>query len=166
MKRAVISAITLAFFVPWTQSAAAQDLSAQLVGVWKYKSLINKELTTGKVTYPFGEKPPAGNLIYTKGGHVAFVLVGDNRKNPAGVNATDAERINLFNTMAAASGTYKVEGNTIIVTYGASWNQSWTGIAQKRHLEISGNELTATSDPVKNLDGQDIVFVATYERVE
>jgi hypothetical protein len=73
---------------------------------------------------------------------------------------------NLFNTTAAGSGTYKVEGNTIIVTYAASWNQTWTGITQKRQFEIVGNKLTVTSEPTKDLAGQDIVFVVTYERVE
>ena len=72
----------------------------------------------------------------------------------------------MFNTIAAASGTYKVEGNSIIVTYEASWNQTWTGITQKRQFEIEGNKLTVTSAPTKNLGGQDIVFVVTYERVE
>jgi Lipocalin-like domain len=72
----------------------------------------------------------------------------------------------LFNTIAAGSGTYKVEGNTIVVTYEASWNQTWTGITQKRQFEIAGNKLTVTSAPTKNSAGQDIVFVVTYERVE
>jgi hypothetical protein len=64
----------------------------------------------------------------------------------------------LFNTIAA--------GSTISVTYEASWNQTWTGITQKRQFEIVGDKLTVTSAPTKNLSGQDIVFVVTYERVE
>ena len=165
MKGTLISAVALAFPLTWAQPAAAQDLASQLVGVWKYTSLSNKEVATGKIDHPFGEKP-TGHVIYTKGGHVAFVLAGDNRKVPAGASATDAERINLFNTIAAGSGTYKVEGNNIIVTYAASWNQTWTGITQTRKFEIVGNKLTVTSAPTKDLAGQDIVFVVTYERVE
>ena len=165
MKRILISAIGLAFVLTSAQPAPTQDLASQLVGVWKFTSQSTKELATGKINYPYGEKP-TGHIVYTKGGHVAFVLVGDNRNAPAGATATDAERITLFNTVAAASGTYKVEGNTIIVTYAASWNQTWTGITQKRQFEIVGNKLTATSAPTKNLSGQDIVFVVTYERVE
>lgn len=165
MKRILISAIGLAFVLTWAQPAPTQDLASQLVGVWKFTSQSTKELATGKINYPYGEKP-TGHIVYTKGGHVAFVLAGDNRKAPAGATATDAERIALFNTIAAGSGTYKVEGNTIIVTYAASWNQTWTGITQKRQFEIVGNKLTATSAPTKNLSGQDIVFVVTYERAE
>jgi hypothetical protein len=165
MKRTLISAIGLAFLLTWAQPAPAQDLASQLVGVWKFTSQSTKEVATGKMSHPYGEKP-TGHAVYTKGGHVAFVLVGDNRRVPAGASTTDAERINLFNTMAAASGTYKVEGNTIIASYAASWNQTWTGITSKRQFEIVGNKLTLTSAPTKDLAGQDIVFVVTYERVE
>jgi hypothetical protein len=59
-----------------------------------------------------------------------------------------------------------VEGNITIVTYATSWNQTWTGITQKRQFEIVGNKLTVTSEPTKDRAGQDIVFVVTYERVE
>jgi Lipocalin-like domain len=165
MKHTLISATGLAFLLSWTQPAPTQDLASQLVGVWMFTSQSTKELATGKINHPFGEKP-TGHFVYTKGGHAVFVLAGDNRKAPAGPIATDDERINLFNTMAAASGTYKVEGNTIIATYTASWNQTWTGISQKRQFEIVGNKLTVTSAPTKDLAGQDIVFVVTYERVE
>jgi hypothetical protein len=165
MKHTLISAVALAFLLTGTQPAPTQDLASQLVGVWKYTSQSTKEVATGKINHPFGENP-TGHIVYTKGGHAVFVLAGDNRKAPAAAVATDAERINLFNTIAAASGTYKVEGNTIIVTYAASWNQTWTGITQKRQFEIVGNKLTVTSAPTKDLAGQDIVFVVTYERVE
>jgi len=165
MTRTLISAMGLAFILTWAQPAPAQDLASQLVGVWKFTSQSTKEVATGKMSHPYGEKP-TGHVVYTKGGHVAFVLVGDNRKAPAGASTTDAERINLFNTMAAASGTYRVEGNTIIATYAASWNQTWTGISSKRQFEIVGSKLTLTSAPTKDLAGQDIVFVVTYERVE
>src|SRR5262245_57917060 len=80
---------------------------------------------------------------------------------------TDADRIALFHTLSAASGTYKVEGNTLTVTYTTSWNQTWTGVTQRRQIEIAGNKLTITSEPVKSTQtGKDIIFVATYERVE
>ena len=96
-----------------------------------------------------------------------FLLVGENRKPPASSTITDAERIQLFKTMASASGTYKVEGKDLIQTFSASWNQAWTGTTQKRQFEITGNKLTVTSPPVKSaLTGHDIIFVVTYERVE
>jgi hypothetical protein len=68
--------------------------------------------------------------------------------------------------VAALSGTYKVEGNTLTVTYTTSWNQTWTGTTQKRQIELAGNKLTITSAPFKNEQGQDAIFVVTLERVE
>jgi len=68
--------------------------------------------------------------------------------------------------MAAASGSYKLEGNTLVVTYEGSWNQSWTGTTQKRQVEITGNKLTITSAPTKDPDGKEIIFVVTYDRLE
>jgi len=126
MKRTLISLAALAFLLTLAQPAPAQDLASQLVGVWKYTSINVKEVATGKISHPLGENP-TGHIVYTKGGHVAFLLVGDNRKAPAGTTATDAERISLFNTLGAASGTYKVEGNTILASYTASANQTWSG---------------------------------------
>ena len=46
--------------------AQSQDLASQIVGVWKYVSVNNKEVATGKMTYPLGEKPN-GYIVYTKG---------------------------------------------------------------------------------------------------
>jgi hypothetical protein len=167
MKRILISAAAAAAFaVSLAQPVASQDLASQIVGVWKYTSQNIKEVETGKIDHPYGQNP-TGLIVYTKGGHVVFALAGDNRKVPASPAFTDAERIALFNTMAGASGTYKVEGNTLTVTYTTSWNQTWTGVTQKRQIEIVGNKLTVTSAPVKSTQtGKDIVFTVTYERVE
>jgi len=166
MKHLLASAVAVIAFALWfSQPAASQDLASQIVGVWKWTSSTNKEVETGKINHPYGENP-SGQIVYTKGGHVVFALAGDNRKTPASP-VTDADRIALFNTLSAAGGTYKVEGNTLTVTYTTSWNQTWTGVKQKRQIEIAGNKLTITSEPVKSTQtGKDIIFVATYERVE
>ena len=145
--------------------AQSQDLASQIVGVWKYVSVNNKEVATGEMAYPLGEKPN-GYIVYTKGGRVIFTVVGDKRPQPAASGATDAERISLFNTLFAGSGTYKIEGNTGMVTYDSSWHQLWTGTTQKRTYAISGNKLTITSAPTKNAAGQEVIFEVVYERVE
>jgi hypothetical protein len=72
----------------------------------------------------------------------------------------------LFNTLSAGSGTYKIEGNTGMVTYDSSWHQLWTGTTQKRTYAISGNKLTITSAPTKLADGKEVIFEVVLERVE
>jgi len=164
--RALISAVTLAFLVTSPPAAVAEDLASQIVGIWSYVSVTTTEVASGKVTKLFGEKPK-GYLVYTKGGRSLYVLVADNRANPASAAVTDAEAVGLFRTLGSGSGTYKVEGKTLIVTWDTSSNQIWTGTTQKRYIEIAGNKLTISSDPVKiSATGLDVVFVNTLEKVE
>jgi hypothetical protein len=130
MKRTIMSAAVVAFLTTLGPPATAQDLGSQIVGMWKFASNEIKEVGTGKVTKPYGEKPN-GYIIYTKGGRYVFVLFGDSRSKPGGAAATDAERVKLFNTLAAGSATYKVEGNTLTATFDSSWHELWTGTTQK-----------------------------------
>ena len=165
MKLSLVTAISAAFLLALGQPAPAEDLASSIVGVWKFKGQHIKEVASGKIDYPLGQNP-TGHLVCTKGGHIVSVLAGDNRKAPASPAFTDAERVALFNTMVALSGTYQVEGNTVTVTYTTSWNQTFTGTTQKRQIELAGNKLTVTSAPFKNEQGQDAIIVVTLERVE
>jgi hypothetical protein len=153
MRPIVAFAAAVALLTTLETPAIAEDLSSQFIGVWKYVSVSVTEVATGKVTHPFGEKP-IGYIVYTKGGRLIFTLVGDNRAKPASAVATDAERLSLFNTSSSASGTYKLDGNTLISTYDSSSFETWTGTAQKRKIAITGNKMTVTSDPYKNLAGK------------
>jgi lipocalin-like protein len=134
--------------------------------VWKLRSQVRKEVATGATLNSYGEKP-TGHLIITRGGHSAFIVVGTDRKAPASPNLTDAERIELFKTMAFGSGTYKVEGNKFATHYDTSWHQLWTGRDISSQAEINGNTLTNTSEPFKSsIDGKEVVVVTTWERLE
>jgi Lipocalin-like domain len=85
--------------------------------------------------------------------------VAEGRKVPAKPELSDAERIDLFKSMFAYSGNYKVEGNNKLVYHiDGLWNQSWTGTDLTRQVEIAGTKLTIETSPFKSaLDGQDIV---------
>ena len=164
--RSLIAAGALAFLVTSPPPAVAEDLASQIVGMWRYVSSTTTEVASGKVTKQFGESPK-GYLVYTKGGRSMFILVGDNRAKPAGAAVTDTEAVGLFRTFASGSGTYKVEGKTLTATADTSWNERWTGTTQKRYVEIVGNKLTITSDPMKSTaTGLDIVIANVLERVE
>jgi hypothetical protein len=165
MARFTTFTLATALIIAFAMPAIAEDLSSQIVGVWKIVSNYNKEVATGKMNYPLGQKP-AGYIIYTKGGRVIFALVAGDRAKPAAGSATDAERVMLYNTLASGSGTYKVEGDTLTTTYDTSWLQTWTDTTQKRKITISGNRLTVTSEPTKLSDGLEVVFENVLERAE
>lgn len=167
MMRILVCVVALAFAVTVTYPVSAQDLASQIVGVWKLQSQHRKEVATGKTVNTYGEKP-TGHLIYTKGGHVSFIVVGDGRKAPASPNATDAEIIGLFKSSSFGSGRYRVEGNKLAIRYETSWHQLWTGSERSGPPPvISGKTLTTTTAPFKSpLDGAEVVVVTTWERVE
>jgi hypothetical protein len=149
-------------------SAAAQgDLSTALVGTWKLIEFIRTDVASGKTTRVYGEKP-VGYIMHTKGGRVLVFVAAQDRKAPAKDVPTDAERIDLFKTMYAYSGTYTVEGDKkIVYRLDASWSQSWTGTDQVRNVEMAGNRVTISS-PISKApsDGQDVIFSTTWERVD
>ncbi len=78
------------------------DLASSIVGVWRYVSFIDKEVETGKILKPFGETP-SGYIVYTKGGHILFTLIGD-REIPKTPNPSDPERIALFKSSSSCGG--------------------------------------------------------------
>lgn len=165
MTHARITAATLAFLATLPPAAVAEDLTSQIVGMWRYVSVTRTEVASGKVIKPYGENPK-GYLVYTKGGLGMFVLVAENRAKPAAAAVTDAEAAALYRTMAAGSATYKVEGKTVIATWDTMSNQASTGTTQKRYFDIVGNTLTIWSDPVKTSDGLEVVLKNTLEKVE
>ena len=89
MKRTLLSAAALAFISMMPASSHAQDVASQIVGVWKLVGYSSKEVETGTLNHPLGEKP-AGYYIYTKGGRFLALQVAQERKAPAAANPTDA----------------------------------------------------------------------------
>ena len=144
--------------------AVANDLSASLVGVWKIAEFSTKDLSTGATTQPYGERP-CGRVIYTKGGHYVFFLASGNQPKPTGP-MSDADRVELYKGLVAFSGTYRVEGNSIVPT---STDVAWVPGYQYAGatIEITGNRLVTTSKPLKSPStGREIVITTVAERME
>lgn len=66
-----------------------------------------------------------------------FVLEGEGRKPPT----TDEERALLLRSMAAYTGTYRVEGDTFTTTVDVAWDPAWHGTEQVRNFKLEGNRL-------------------------
>jgi hypothetical protein len=128
--------------------ARAQDLASTIVGVWKAISVESKEVVSGKINRPFGDKPE-GTWVFTRGGRTLFMVFHGDRKSPAAANATDAERVALFNSMTAYIGTYRVDGDKVIVTVDNSAIQSWNGTQRSTTITVSGTQFTSRAAPFK-----------------
>jgi hypothetical protein len=146
-----------------TDRACADD-QASIVGVWRVKSFVRKEVGTDKSVQPYGEHP-TGYRMHTKGGYVSYMFVSDSRKAPEG-SVTDADRIQMFNTINAATGTYKIEGDKVLFHADEAISQSFKGQNLTYTFKIEGKNLTMVTDPIKSPSGGEIVNVTTYERAE
>jgi hypothetical protein len=122
--------------------ASADDKS--IVGTWRVQSFVREVAATGERQNEFGDKP-VGYIIYQPDGRMFFMLVGDNRAKPTGITPTDEEKVRLFGTLIAYSGTYVVDGDKATHKIDLSWNQSWTGGDQVRFFKVDGTTLTITT---------------------
>ena len=146
--------------------ALAQDLAQTIVGAWKLVSLETKEVQSGKVSRPMGDKV-TGAFVFTKGGHFSGIVVRGDRKAPEGPNATEAERVALFNSLVAYHGTYRTDGNKLIMKIENSHIQSWNGTERVLSVEISGTRLTGRSAPLRAAStGLEVVAENVWERIE
>jgi Lipocalin-like domain len=146
--------------------ARAQDLASTIVGVWKAISVETKEVVYGKINRPFGDKPE-GTWVFTRGGRKSLMLFHGDRKSPAAANATDAERVALFNSMTAYIGTYRVDGDKLIVTVDNSAIQSWNGTQRSTTITVSGTQFTSRAALFKAATtGLDVVTETTWQKVE
>ena len=86
----------------------------------------------------------------------------------AGEVLTDAERVRLFKSIISAySGSYVVEGDTVIHTVLQSWNEAWTGTKQVRKIKVTGDELVIETTPrTAGTDTRQVINTLTWERTE
>jgi hypothetical protein len=79
---------------------------------------------------------------------------------------TDEERVTLFRTMNAYSGTYDFDGKMVTHHIDVSWNQIWTGTDQVRSVQFEGRKVVLTTMPATFSDGKMYVLVLTWEKLD
>jgi Lipocalin-like domain len=153
---------TLAWVLLLLSPAIAAD---PIVGTWRLQSFVREVAATGQRYNEFGEHPD-GYISYLPDGRMHAILVTNSRPKPAGLVPADNEKIELFGTMIAYAGTYKVEGEKVVHNVEISWNQSWTGTQQIRFFQLEGDKLTIATAVAKSpRDGREGRTVVIFEKV-
>jgi len=143
----------------------AQDLASTIVGVWKVLSVETKEVDSGKAVRPLGDV--IGTFVFTRGGRFSGMVFSVNRKAPAAPNATEAERVALFNSMVAYNGVFRIDSNKLDLTIDNSHIQSWNGTQRLFTVELRGTRLTGRTAPLKAAtSGLDVFAEFIWEKVE
>jgi hypothetical protein len=142
------------------------EMRRALLGTWRMLGWTREEVASGRSSDAFGPNP-RGFITYTADGRVMVLVVKRDRPAPATLPPSDAEKLALFDSMFAYSGTYEVQSDRVIHAIDTSWNQAWTGTRQIRFLELNGNRLTYRSPPAKDpMDGAECVYRVEFEKVE
>jgi len=137
----------------------------RFVGAWRLLSLEARP-STGDVSYPYGQDP-AGHLLYSREGYMSVSVMQARRVNfasPDGLRAPAEEKLAAFDTYSSYSGRYEVRGQKVIHHVEISLFPNWTGKAQERLFEFSGDRLTLTAPPMQ-IGGVERNLVAIWQRM-
>src|SRR5579862_1987360 len=118
---------------------------ALVVGAWRLLSSEATIVDDGKTEVCVTENPK-GYIMFTPWGRMMTVCVGghaDRKKIPA----SQADFSDLWKTMLAYTGRYRVEGDEIVTKVDVSWFEVWTGTEQRRQFAVEGDKLTIVSKP-------------------
>ena len=146
---------------------AANAQVEELYGTWRLVSWTRELVDTGERSDMLG-KAPHGFLAYGRDGRMMGMIVRENRPKPADLaKLTDPERAELFKSMIAYGGTFKVEGSRVVHNVDISWNENWTGTAQVRNFRIEGRRLTISTEPqLSGIDGKRNIAVLVWEKIQ
>jgi hypothetical protein len=171
MKRAVlVAAIAVLGLSGHLSPQAKQPDSIQqsILGTWKLVSYVREELPSGAKSDVMGAHP-SGYINYGPDGRMMVIIVGSDRKRPAGAVATLDEAEALIASMLAYAGTYTIDYEARTVTHhiDISWDQSRTRTDQVRSYNLEGNHLTLTTEPSTDpASGKKTVRTVIWERLK
>ena len=141
MKSKWLAAMVFSCLMMSSQIALAQDLASQLIGEWKQTSAVQKYAVSGAMN----RRGPSGVAIFSRGGFFAFTL-----------NATE-----FF-----GSGTFKVEGDVVVLRYEVCSNPSWIGQERRPTMQVTDKVLTWTGALLKDVVGDAYNEIYTLERIK
>jgi len=136
-----------------------------LRGVWALVSYSAKDVASGEVIYPYGERAK-GYLIYAEGRRMSALVTAEDRKPLSAMPGRVEERAEAFSTSTAYMGTYRWEGDRVVHDVDVAVNPSWVGVQQVRNATLAGNRLTLTIPPAPmQPDGKVRVGTLVWERI-
>jgi len=171
MKPVVPLIVLVALALPYgasAQNAQASSIQQQFLGTWKLVSYVGEEVSSGAKSDVLGPHP-SGYINYGSDRRMIVIIVGTDRKKPAGPVATPAEAEALLRSMLAYAGTYTIDIQAKTVTHhiDVSWDQTRTGESHVRTYKLEGNRLTLTTQPSRDpASGKTTVRTVTWERVQ
>ena len=137
----------------------------RLLGTWKLVSAVREEVPSGTKVNLFGDRPQ-GFLSYGPDRRMIALITRGDRKAGANGRPTPSEAEALYRSMLSYAGGYTVDGDVVTHDVDLSWNESFTGSRQKRHVAFDGDHLIlSTPQSPDPIDGKMSVRRMTWEKV-
>jgi hypothetical protein len=171
MKRRVLLVVVAVLAFAWHSSAEteqADSVQQAILGTWSLDSYVREEVPSGAKSDVMGAHP-SGYINYGRDGRMMVMIVGGERKKPAGAVATPEEAQALMTSMLAYGGTYKIDTQAKIVVHhiDISWDQARTGTDQVRSYKLEGKRITLTTEPSADpATGKKTVRMLVWEKLE
>jgi Lipocalin-like domain len=171
MARAFLLVVVASFCLPLQLSAQTDQTNSvqkAFVGTWKLVSYVGEDVSSGAKSDVMGAHP-SGYINYGSDGRMIVLIVGTDRKKPAGTVATPAEAESLIRSMLAYAGTYTIDTAKKTVTHHIeiSWDQSRAGTDAVRIYKFEGDRLILTTEPSADpATGKKTVRTVVWERVK
>jgi hypothetical protein len=163
----LVSLLLLPLGQTWAQAPAQSSAAEQILGTWKLVSYVGEDVASGAKTDVMGAHP-SGYIEYGRDARMIVIIVGSDRRKPAGAVATPAEAQALITSLLAYAGTYTLDTQAHTVTHhiDVSWDETRTGEAHLRIYRFEGDRLTLTTQPSRDpASGRPSVRTVVWERV-
>jgi hypothetical protein len=170
MKRTIFLFVLAALTLPFHTSAQpdkANSIQQRLLGTWHLVSYVREDIPSGTKSDVMGPHPH-GYINYARDGRMMVMIVGTDRKKPAGGVATPAEAAALLKSMLAYAGTFTIDSEAKTVTHhiDVSWDESRTGTNQVRRFNLEADHLTLTTEPSTDpVTGEKTVRELVWEKL-
>lgn len=171
MKRAVLLVVVGVLCLPSrlpAQTDQTNSIQQAILGTSELVSYIREDIPSGAKSDVMGTHP-SGYINYGPDGRMIVIIVGSDRKKPAGAVATPDEAEALIRSMLAYAGTYTIDSEAKTVTHhiDISWDQSRTGTDHVRNYKFEGDHLTLTTEPSTDpATGKKTVRTLIWERLK
>ena len=152
--------VVLVLFLIAAQPIFADD-RAPIVGIWRLVSFEQEYQATGEREHPRG-KNPTGYIIFTPEGRMMVMLTDEGRK----AAKTDQDRSDLFKSIVAYTGIYRIEGDKWITKVDVSGNPALVGTEQTRSFRVTGDRLQEIAPWRTRPDKKIARAIITYERAK
>jgi hypothetical protein len=152
--------VIVALFLIAVQPSFAEDRT-KILGIWQLVSFEMEFQATGEREHIRG-KNPTGYIIFTPEGRMMVVLTDEGRKAPK----TDQDRADLFKSVIAYTGMYRIEGDKWITKVDVSRNPAWVGTEQARFFRVDGDRLQEITQWMARPEKGMARVILTWERAK